>query len=110
MGNSNNLPKKIANASLTDLMNMPGTTTKRTVNENGETLQIKIKQPDYSLYAQIEEYTDGTRREVKTLSPKGDIQSKIPAITELRAKGHTQEQAADELGISQASVSRAEKK
>jgi len=109
MDNPINLPGKIGNTSIADLLNKPGTKATVNITENGRKFQIESKQQGYSFYGEIEEFDDGTRREVKTLSPKSTVQSKKPAISELRAKGYTQKQVAKELGISQPSVSRAEK-
>jgi DNA-directed RNA polymerase specialized sigma subunit len=101
-----NLPDKLGNKSLSELISQPGTKATIESKEDKQTLTVKRKEADYSFQAKIDIFSDGTKRESVTTSPNIPAKEKRQTMKAMKAEGKTQQQIADETGTSQATVSR----
>lgn len=101
-----NLPAKLGNKSLSDLISQPGTKATFESKDDKQTFTLKRKEPTFSLQAKIDFYPDGTKTESRTTSPNKPAKEKKQTMNAMKAEGKTQKEIADATGTSQATVSR----
>jgi len=100
------LEKTPTGNALAQLLSQPGTKATVEVKEDKQTITAKRKEKDYSVQLKIDHYTDGTQRTSQSISPAIPAKDKKQTFRAMKDEGKTQQQIADETGVSQATVSR----